>query len=75
MKRIRAKLMLAFLGMAALAVALVWLVQAVFLSDSYLNQRVKSIDAAVAEVAVDRPAGHAGAAPGGTRRREPRCPE
>lgn len=52
MKRIRAKLLLAFFGMAALAVALIWLVQAVFLSDSYLNQRVKSIDAAVAEVAV-----------------------
>ena len=47
MKRISAKLALAFFGMAALAVALVWLVQAVFLSDSYLNQRVKSIDSAV----------------------------
>ena len=52
MKRIRAKLMLAFLGMAALAVALVWLVQAVFLSDSYLNQRVQSIDTAVSGVAI-----------------------
>ena len=52
MKRIRAKLLLAFFGMAALAVALIWLVQAVFLSDSYLNQRVKSIDAAVAEAAI-----------------------
>ena len=35
MKRIRAKLMLAFLGMAALAVALIWLVQAVFRITSY----------------------------------------
>ena len=52
MKHISTKLALAFFGMAALAVALIWLVQAVFLSDSYLNQRVKSIDAAVAEVAV-----------------------
>ncbi len=52
MKRIRAKFMLAFFGMAALAVALVWLVQAVFLSDSYLNQRVKSIDAAILGVSV-----------------------
>jgi signal transduction histidine kinase len=52
MKRIRAKLMLAFFGMAALAVALIWLVQAVFLSDSYLNQRVESIDAAVSGAAV-----------------------
>ena len=34
MKHIRAKLLLAFFGMAALAVGLIWLVQAVFLSDS-----------------------------------------
>lgn len=47
MKRIVTKLALAFLGMAALAVALVWLVQAVLLSDSYLNQRVATIDEAV----------------------------
>lgn len=52
MKRIRAKLMLAFLGMAALAVALVWLVQTVFLSDSYLNQRISSIDSALESVAI-----------------------
>ena len=50
MKRISAKLALAFFGMAALAVALVWLVQAVFLSDSYLNQRVATIDGAVSGV-------------------------
>ena len=47
MKRIRAKLLLAFFGMAALAVALVWLVQAVFLSDSYLKERIKTIDSVV----------------------------
>ncbi len=52
MKRIVTKLTLAFLGMAALAVALVWLVQAVFLSDSYLNQRVDSIDQAVSTVSI-----------------------
>ena len=52
MKRIVTKLTLAFLGMAALAVALVWLIQAVFLSDSYLNQRVNSIDQAVSSAAV-----------------------
>ncbi|MCE5189454.1 MAG: HAMP domain-containing histidine kinase [Eubacteriales bacterium] len=46
MKRISAKLTLAFLGMAALAVALIWLIQAVFLNDSYLNRRVESIDQA-----------------------------
>ena len=52
MKRIRAKLMLAFLCMAALAIALIWLVQAVFLSDSYLNQRVSSIDSALNAFAI-----------------------
>ncbi len=52
MRRIRTKLMIAFFGMAALAVALLWLVQAVFLSDSYLNQRVKSIDAAVSDLVI-----------------------
>jgi len=60
MKRIRAKLMLAFLGMAALAVALIWLVQAVFLSDSYLNQRIQSIDAAVSDVSVAASTDYAG---------------
>ena len=52
MKRIVTKLALAFLGMAALAVALVWLVQAVLLSDSYLNQRVATIDEAVQSTAI-----------------------
>ena len=52
MKRISAKLMLAFFGMAALAVALVWLIQAVLLSDSYLKERVASIDAAVSATAI-----------------------
>ena len=53
MKHISTKLALAFFGMAALAVGLVWLVQAVFLSDSYLNQRVASIDSAVKHVVID----------------------
>lgn len=50
MKHIVGKLMLAFLGIAALAVALVWLVQAVFLSDSYLNQRIDTIQTALSDV-------------------------
>ena len=53
MKHISTKLALAFLGMAALAVGLVWLVQVVFLSDSYLNQRVASIDSAVKHVVIE----------------------
>ena len=60
MKRISAKLALAFFGMAALAVALVWLVQAVFLSDSYLNQRVATIDEAVSGVVIDADTDYAG---------------
>ena len=60
MKRISAKLALACFGMAALAVALVWLVQAVFLSDSYLNQRVATIDEAVSGVKIDADTNYAG---------------
>lgn len=50
MKHIVSKLMIGFLSMALLAVALVWLIQAVFLSDSYLNQRVNTIEATLADV-------------------------
>jgi len=50
MKHIVSKLMIGFLSMALLAVALVWLIQAVFLSDSYLNQRVATIEATLSEV-------------------------
>lgn len=50
MKHIVSKLMIGFLSMALLAVALVWLIQAVFLSDSYLNQRVATIESTLSEV-------------------------
>ncbi len=50
MKHLVSKLMIGFLSMVLLAVALVWLIQAVFLSDSYLNQRVATIEATLAEV-------------------------
>ncbi len=52
MKHIVTKLMLAFLGMAVLTIGLVWLVQAVFLNDSYLNERVASIDRAISGMVV-----------------------
>lgn len=52
MKHIVTKLMLAFLGMAVLTIGLVWLVQAVFLNDSYLNERVASIDRTISETVV-----------------------
>jgi len=47
MKRLFFKLMLAFFGMAALTIGLIWLVQAVILKDGYLNERVASIDRTV----------------------------
>lgn len=46
MKHIFSKLMLAFLGMAALTIGMIWLVQALLLGDSYLKGRIASIDAA-----------------------------
>lgn len=52
MKHIFTKLMAAFLGMAVLTIALIWLVQAVFLNDSYLNERVASIEKMVSGAAV-----------------------
>lgn len=52
MKRLFFKLMLAFFGMAALTIGLIWLVQAVILKDSYLNERVATIDQTVNEVAL-----------------------
>ena len=55
MKHIVTKLMLAFLSMAVLTIGLIWLVQAVFLNNSYLNERVASIDRAIvyAEVSAE----------------------
>ena len=50
MKRLFFKLMLAFFGMAALTIGLIWLVQAVILKDSYLNERVASINTATEQV-------------------------
>lgn len=50
MKHIVSKLMIGFLSMALLAVALIWLIQAVFLSDGYLNQRVNTIEATLSGV-------------------------
>ena len=68
MKRISAKLALAFFGMAALAVALIWLVQAVFLGDGYLNQRVDSIKTAVDGVTVSADTDPTLAVPAGSAR-------
>ena len=49
MKHIGSKLFLGFLCMTVLAVVLLWFVQAVFLKDSYLNQRVQTINQALEE--------------------------
>ena len=47
MKSIGTKLFIGFLCMAALTVSLLWLIQAVFMKDSYLHERIDAIDAAL----------------------------
>lgn len=47
MKTIGSKLFISFIGMAALTIGLLWLVQAVILKDSYLNGRINSVATAV----------------------------
>ena len=47
MKTIASKLFISFLCMAVLTISLLWLVQAVFMKDSYLNGRTRSVAAAV----------------------------
>lgn len=49
MKNIGTKLFVGFLCMAALTVGLLWLIQAVFMKDSYLNERIDAIDAAISD--------------------------
>ena len=49
MKTIGFKLFLGFLCMAVITIGLLWLIQAVFLKDSYLNRRIESITAALEE--------------------------
>ena len=51
MKRIVSKLFLGFLCMAVLTVGLLWLIQAGFLKDSYLKQRIRTIDTALKDAA------------------------
>lgn len=47
MRRIRSKLFIGFLCMAVLTVSLLWLIYSVFMKDNYLNERVRSINAAL----------------------------
>lgn len=51
MKTIGSKLFISFLCMAALTIGLLWLIQAGFMKDSYLNGRIKSVAAAVKQSA------------------------
>lgn len=51
MNRIGAKLFMSFLGMAILTISILWLVQAVIMKDSYLNNRVTRVEAAVSQAA------------------------
>lgn len=47
MNKIGAKLFLSFLCMTVLTISLLWLVQAVIMKDTYLNQRVSAVNKAV----------------------------
>jgi signal transduction histidine kinase len=51
LKTIGFKLFVGFLCMAAITICLLWLIQAVFLKDSYLNRRVDGIAAALKNTA------------------------
>lgn len=60
MKKIGFKLFLGFLCMAVITIGLLWLIQAVFLKDSYLNQRLDSISAALDSAAGEENIDYAG---------------
>ncbi len=47
MRKIGIKIFISFLCMAAITIGLLWFIQAVFLKNSYLDQRVDSIDTAL----------------------------
>jgi signal transduction histidine kinase len=47
MKRIAGKLFIGFLCMAALTVGLLWLIEAVIMKDSYLNERIRTVSGAL----------------------------
>ena len=51
MKRMRTKLFLGFLCMAAVTVALLWLIQAGIMKDHYLKERVAAVDDAILQAA------------------------
>ena len=47
LRKIGIKIFISFLCMAAITIGLLWFIQAVFLKNSYLDQRVDSIDTAL----------------------------
>ena len=53
MKSIRTRLFLVLLGMSALTVAVLWIIQAGFMRDVYLNERVSAVRSTVREAARD----------------------
>jgi signal transduction histidine kinase len=50
LRKIGFKIFISFLCMAAITIGLLWLIQAVFLKDSYLDQRVEGIETALKSV-------------------------
>ena len=54
MKSIGAKLFIGFICMAVLTVSLLWLIQAVFMKDNYLHERIQAIDAVITEASKNK---------------------
>lgn len=51
MKSIRTRLFLGLIGMAALTVAILWIVQAGFMRDVYINERIRSVQDSLRDAA------------------------
>jgi signal transduction histidine kinase len=54
MKRIRTKLFLGFIAMAALTVSILWLIQAGVMRDSYVNERIGSVRDALNQAVLEQ---------------------
>lgn len=54
MKRIRTKLFLGFIAMAALTVSILWLIQAGVMRDSYVDERIGSVREALSQAVLEQ---------------------
>ena len=51
MKHIGTKLFLGFIGMAILTIGILWIVQAGFMRNTYLNERINSVEQSISKAA------------------------